>query len=142
MPVSKGGENTLENLVTACAECNLGKSDGAVPAVPKPAMNRPTFRKHPLVGYAFLSFVDGDLNEQGIIKDVIEVNGDTIAVCLYFEWQMGEATFCRLIPVDEMTFRAPGSNKKTYRLFENNQQKNEYYQYKTYKGSSFPKGST
>lgn len=26
-PVSRGGETTLENLVTACADCNLGKSD-------------------------------------------------------------------------------------------------------------------
>jgi 5-methylcytosine-specific restriction endonuclease McrA len=25
--VSKGGTNSIENLVTACAECNLGKSD-------------------------------------------------------------------------------------------------------------------
>lgn len=27
VPVSKGGTNSIENLVTACAECNLGKSD-------------------------------------------------------------------------------------------------------------------
>lgn len=26
-PVSKGGTNALDNLVTACADCNLGKSD-------------------------------------------------------------------------------------------------------------------
>jgi hypothetical protein len=26
-PKSKGGEDTLENLVTACVDCNLGKSD-------------------------------------------------------------------------------------------------------------------
>lgn len=26
-PVSKGGDNSLINLITACAECNLGKSD-------------------------------------------------------------------------------------------------------------------
>lgn len=27
VPVSKGGTNDLSNLVTACAECNLGKSN-------------------------------------------------------------------------------------------------------------------
>ena len=27
VPVSKGGGNSLDNLVTACAACNLGKSD-------------------------------------------------------------------------------------------------------------------
>lgn len=27
IPVSKGGENSLNNLITACQDCNLGKSD-------------------------------------------------------------------------------------------------------------------
>ena len=27
VPVSKGGTNDLDNLVTACEQCNLGKSD-------------------------------------------------------------------------------------------------------------------
>lgn len=27
IPVSKGGTNSMANLVTACEECNLGKSD-------------------------------------------------------------------------------------------------------------------
>ena len=26
-PVSKGGKNTITNLITACSRCNLGKSD-------------------------------------------------------------------------------------------------------------------
>lgn len=30
VPVSKGGLNVIENLVTACADCNLGKSDLSV----------------------------------------------------------------------------------------------------------------
>jgi len=29
-PRSKGGETTLENLVTACSECNLGKGDSSM----------------------------------------------------------------------------------------------------------------
>lgn len=27
MPVSRGGENNFDNLVTSCFECNLGKLD-------------------------------------------------------------------------------------------------------------------
>jgi hypothetical protein len=30
IPVSQGGTNDPENLVTACADCNLGKSDSAI----------------------------------------------------------------------------------------------------------------
>lgn len=32
IPESKGGATTLENLVTACIDCNLGKSDKDLPA--------------------------------------------------------------------------------------------------------------
>lgn len=34
LPVSKGGQNNADNLVTACLECNRGKSDGLLTAVP------------------------------------------------------------------------------------------------------------
>lgn len=30
LPVSKGGDNAIENLVTSCNECNLGKSAGLI----------------------------------------------------------------------------------------------------------------
>jgi 5-methylcytosine-specific restriction endonuclease McrA len=32
IPESKGGPTTMENLVTACIDCNLGKSDKDLPA--------------------------------------------------------------------------------------------------------------
>lgn len=31
VPQSRGGDTTLENLVTACIDCNLGKSDSTLP---------------------------------------------------------------------------------------------------------------
>lgn len=34
MPFSRGGSDEASNLVTACAACNLGKSDTYVPHVP------------------------------------------------------------------------------------------------------------
>lgn len=33
-PVSKGGDNNIDNLLTACFECNRGKSDGLISSVP------------------------------------------------------------------------------------------------------------
>lgn len=34
-PVSKGGENSLDNLITACFDCNRGKSDRLLSSIPK-----------------------------------------------------------------------------------------------------------
>lgn len=33
-PVSNGGKASLDNLVTACKECNFGKSDALLPSPP------------------------------------------------------------------------------------------------------------
>lgn len=35
MPVSKGGSNHIDNLITACQSCNLGKSNVLLSSVPK-----------------------------------------------------------------------------------------------------------
>lgn len=34
-PVSKGGKNEIENLITSCVDCNLGKSDRELGTAPK-----------------------------------------------------------------------------------------------------------
>lgn len=36
LPIARGGRATLENLVTACSDCNLGKSDRLLTAIPAP----------------------------------------------------------------------------------------------------------
>jgi hypothetical protein len=33
-PVSKGGSNDIDNLITACFSCNRGKSDGLISSLP------------------------------------------------------------------------------------------------------------
>jgi hypothetical protein len=33
-PVSKGGKNNIDNLLTACFDCNRGKSNGLLTAIP------------------------------------------------------------------------------------------------------------
>lgn len=39
-PVSRGGETTINNLVTACQACNLGKSDVPLSSVPTSLADR------------------------------------------------------------------------------------------------------
>ena len=34
LPVSKGGKSHIDNLITACFDCNRGKSDGLLTSVP------------------------------------------------------------------------------------------------------------
>lgn len=34
-PVSKGGENDIDNLITACFDCNRGKSDRLLTSIPQ-----------------------------------------------------------------------------------------------------------
>lgn len=38
MPVSKGGDNAVENLLTSCDQCNLGKSDVPLERIVRPAI--------------------------------------------------------------------------------------------------------
>jgi len=38
-PVSKGGTNSLDNLVAACVECNSGKSNGVLKHIPDTIKN-------------------------------------------------------------------------------------------------------
>lgn len=52
--VAKGGENHIDNLVTACSRCNLGKSDVSLKSVPKPLQARAAEiaeREKQLLGY-------------------------------------------------------------------------------------------
>jgi hypothetical protein len=81
---------------------------------------------HPLAGMAFLSFEKGEVVEQGEIISVFESGGVGFAVLQYFEWLQGSATFCRLREISSLSFSPEHS--KTYRLFENSEERNAYYE--------------
>lgn len=121
----------MENLVTACVECNLGKSDATVGEVPAPTTGRATPRQHPLTGYAVLTFRNGKLDQQGLITAVVETPTPT-ALIQYFDWIMGDPNYLRLIPLSDMTFGAEpcDPSRTTYRLFPSNQDRNDYYEWK------------
>lgn len=137
-PVSKGGTNDLGNLVAACSDCNGGKSANEVDFVPAPAKARTRAPLHPLVGTAFLSFIDGRCCEQGLITAIVDDGGASFAICQFFEWMMGEPSYQRLIPVAELVFPDKGQpDIKTYRLFATNEERNSYYEWRTHKGAQF-----
>lgn len=137
--VANGGSNELENLVTACAECNAGKSASDVPFVPAPASTaKGGGRRHPLVGFGVLSFKGGKLNEQGLILDVVDDPAGGLAIVQFFEWMMGEPSYARLIPLAHIAFdEASGLETKTWRLFTSNDERNSYHDHQQEYGHKF-----
>lgn len=138
--VSKGGTNDIENLVTACHDCNSGKSASDVDSVPLPSDGRRPIARHPLVGCGFLSFIDGRVCEQGLIVAAVPSDSRTVLQVQYFEWLMGEPTYQRLLNLDDLVFdgtsdeRAGDTSRKTYRLFKDNEERNSYYNFKVEHG--------
>lgn len=129
--IANGGGNEFDNLVTACADCNLGKSDSEIDAVPGVPLGRSSKRVHPMLGRGFLSFKDGKVKEQGLITAVIEDPDGTFVVLHFFEWMGGGSTYERLVPLSELVFDGkPRWSGRTYRIFENNEDRNEYYEWK------------
>lgn len=128
---SKGGPDEIENLVTACVECNAGKSDKDVDFVPEAASQRSRRMIHPLVGSGLLTFRDGKLYEQGLIVAVVDTP-QPAALIQYFEWMMGSETYQRLILLSDIVFDASSGDtaRVTYRLFPSNDDRNQYYEWK------------
>jgi Restriction endonuclease len=138
--VANGGTNDLDNLVTACVDCNQGKSASDVPFVPAaPNGGKSSARRHPLVGFGVLSFVNGKVCEQGLIVTVIEEPEGSLAVIQFFEWMGGGDTYARLIPVRDLVFHEKGQGgAKSWRLFATNEARNDYYEWK---GGKFEEGA-
>lgn len=139
VPVALGGSDDLENLVAACVECNLGKSDKTIDGCPPAANEAKATKHHPLRGMGFLSFKDGKVHEQGLIENVIENATGSLAIVVYFEWIGGGETYRRLIPVADFAINeSPQAGQRTYRLFASNEDRNNYYEWK---GGSFETGA-
>lgn len=47
-PVSQGGKNSIDNLVTACFDCNRGKSDGLLTSLPESVADKTAFMQEKL----------------------------------------------------------------------------------------------
>jgi len=86
-PYSIGGEDTEENLVTACQDCNYGKGAKVEVAVPAIAGERAEKEGGGFCGLFGHSFHDdGDLNEQFYVSRRVS---DRFYACQLFDWFMG-----------------------------------------------------
>lgn len=50
-PVSKGGKNNIDNLITACFDCNRGKSNNELTSIPKSIIEKSEGKKIALAQY-------------------------------------------------------------------------------------------
>lgn len=92
-PYSIGGEDTEDNLVTACVGCNYGKGAKADVAVPvQPASQPVTVGGVPVSSEGFCGLFGHSFKENGKLFEQFyifrQVAADMYA-CLRFEWAMG-----------------------------------------------------
>lgn len=93
-----GGSDDFENLVTACYDCNRGKSsDSAVP--PDLAAHKPAHKNGSLIGKCFLTFKDGKVHFQGIVREKLS---DTEYMIQYFSWLTGDPTTMNMVNTTQM----------------------------------------
>ena len=94
---------------------------------------------HPLVGRGFLSFKKGKVSEQGLIISAFDTGMNTYVILQFMDWLWGDQTIQRIVDLQDLIFEDDGSSeKKTYRLFENNDVRNSYFEWK---GKNFEDGA-
>jgi hypothetical protein len=72
VPVSKNGKTTKDNLITACFDCNRGKSNIKLTSIPTPLIE--TIERKKIAQEQYLQYKKILLKEQRIIeKDIDEV---------------------------------------------------------------------
>ena len=113
-PVSKGGSDTMDNLVTACSDCNRGKSAkdvGPINFQPNNADPVAAVGADPLKGLYGHSIVDGEIIWQFYIRGAV---GDSHSVQM-FSWLDGRPTNVQFIKTVDLT--GPG-----YKLYSSEQE--------------------
>lgn len=94
---------------------------------------------HPLEGCGFLSFQAGKCREQGVVVSAFDTGMRTFVVLQFMEWMGGDETYRRIIDLEDLVFDDNGDpDKKTYRIFQNNDDRNAYYEWK---GGKFEGGA-
>jgi hypothetical protein len=100
--VSKGGSNEIDNLVTACWECNSGKSNKDVDYVPKGPKIIPPEPMDPLFGTFghSLQWIDGEAFAQHQFQ--IMGGGPDRYVVRLFSWLDGRPTERQFVSVEKL----------------------------------------
>jgi hypothetical protein len=96
-PRSKGGKDEIDNLVTACVDCNFGKRAREVQNIPEPAA------LSGLVGlYGFTINSEAELLSPENQFQVVRQVADGYVVQL-FEWWFGAESELRFLPTSVLT---------------------------------------
>lgn len=73
MPVIKGGENTIENLITSCFECNRGKGKHELNAIPASLTDNLEFEKERIAQYdKYIKFYKKKIQSNNEVISIVE----------------------------------------------------------------------
>ncbi len=101
VPRAKGGPDTLDNLTTACQQCNAGKS--ATEVIPGEAEATVA-----LAGMRFVSFYDtGRARWQGYIEAELS---PTLLLARFYSWLDGAPNHRFVLPVETLADTFPGKD--------------------------------
>lgn len=89
--VKDGGGDGEDNLVTACIDCNLGKSSKSVQ---RPISVKAEPEQTGLLGFWGHTFENGEINWQ---FKIIRRMSDDFHLCQLFSWLSGDPTECKPI---------------------------------------------
>jgi hypothetical protein len=85
LPVSKGGKSDRGNLITSCADCNLGKSNILLSSLPEPLAEQITEQRERLEQVqAFNKFLAKSRKQS--LADCMEVRSLWESACRDFKW--------------------------------------------------------
>lgn len=104
-PVANGGDNSIQNLITSCFDCNRGKSDKLLSSVPKPIKKQAEEileKENQLKGYRKAIEIRQNRIESDawIIAD--ELMPGTSEKGLRKDWFASIKKFNELLPFDEV----------------------------------------
>lgn len=129
VPVCEGGQNTIDNIVSACEPCNLGK--GARTMRARPSGGRASEERsvdadvgeNRMVGLGVLTFLDGEPNFQG---EIVGFARGGVALVQCFSWFTGdECGSPKRIPVANLL--SGQWENQSVKLFASNSDRNEWY---------------
>ena len=107
MPVSKGGENVMNNLITACFDCNRGKSNIELTAVPESMVQKMELRSIALEQQKqFSRLLKREKKEMESMIDIVE-SIYSISVddkyCFTDKFRLSVKNFIKELGVDEVS---------------------------------------
>jgi hypothetical protein len=87
-PVSKGGKNNIDNLITACFDCNRGKSDKKLSSVPQTIVEKTALKQEALKQYQQYQKV---LKKEAKIIDDAALNVQLIFAAKFPGWGFSDS---------------------------------------------------